>query len=620
MEAVEAGRAGLAKPGRDRRARPPGLAHRMLGHVDGEALEPFGGGLQCDDPARIFSTFTAAGSTSSSPTTRTRSPSPAAPSGPSAWRTSGCTTAFCRWKARRCRRASATSSPSASCSRPTRSAAARGQAKSCGLRCCEPTIASRSTGRSGARGSRGDLRPLVRGLVTRSRRPRSRRRSRRLARRPQHSCRDRASARLPGGADDARRRRQLAADAAFLGLDLRRTRHPRGGRRRTEDSRRRQRDRGCSRNAAARHAKNRAESDRLRDELAALGVASRTGRRARPGSSSDDASRCAPICRPTRARAPRFSATAIEISAADDYDDDQRAAWASRADDEDAFDARLAGQLTIVATLEGLVVAFASLKGADQLDMLYVDPAGGRQGVGAALVDALVRLPRRAAPSASTAEASDVSKPLFERMKFVAETQPRAARRALARPHHHDQDARRRRRARNPTLKGETCPRTPLSLRHDAARRRADHRRRFLARRQAEHRDHARPARRRLRRGRLPRRQSARHRVLLQEAHQARKILRLRHDQARRPLGRQRSRASRACSPPTPTPSSMSRSTGTITSMSRWAARSRRTSNASPRASRRGRLGPRGDGRPASISSTATRPTPNMRSPAPGPR
>ena len=102
-----------------------------------------------------------------------------------------------------------------------------------------------------------------------------------------------------------------------------------------------------------------------------------------------DAARCAAIFR-----------DAIEFSAADDYDEDQRAAWAARADDEDAFGAKLAGQLTIVATLEGFVVAFASLKGAEELDMLYVDPAAGRQGVGAALVDA-----RRASRASARREA-----------------------------------------------------------------------------------------------------------------------------------------------------------------------------------------------------------------------
>ena len=123
-----------------------------------------------------------------------------------------------------------------------------------------------------------------------------------------------------------------------------------------------------------------------------------------------DAGRCAAIFR-----------DAIEFSTADDYNEDQRAAWAARADDEAAFGAKLAGQLTIVATIEGFIVAFASLKGADQLDLLYVDPAAGRQGVGAALIDALIRLARSRGAKRLTAEASDVSKPLFDRLGFAAE-------------------------------------------------------------------------------------------------------------------------------------------------------------------------------------------------------
>ena len=122
-----------------------------------------------------------------------------------------------------------------------------------------------------------------------------------------------------------------------------------------------------------------------------------------------DAARCAAIFR-----------GAVEFSSADDYDDDERA-WAARADDEDAFGLKLAAELTIVATLEGFVVAFASLKGADELDMLYVDPAAGRQGVGTALVDAIARLAGARGAKRLTANASDVSKPLFERLGFVAE-------------------------------------------------------------------------------------------------------------------------------------------------------------------------------------------------------
>ena len=123
-----------------------------------------------------------------------------------------------------------------------------------------------------------------------------------------------------------------------------------------------------------------------------------------------DAARCAAIFR-----------DAVEFSAADDYDDDQRAAWAARAGDEAAFGAKLTAQLTIVAAIDGFVVAFASLEGADKLDMLYVDPAAGRQGVGAALIDALVRLAGARGAKRLTAEASDVAKPLFDRLGFVAE-------------------------------------------------------------------------------------------------------------------------------------------------------------------------------------------------------
>ena len=61
------------------------------------------------------STFTAAASTSSSRITRTKSPRPAAPSAMTSWPMSGCTTVSCRSKARKCRKASAISSPFTTC-------------------------------------------------------------------------------------------------------------------------------------------------------------------------------------------------------------------------------------------------------------------------------------------------------------------------------------------------------------------------------------------------------------------------------------------------------------------------------------------------------------------------
>ncbi|MGB9321322.1 MAG: GNAT family N-acetyltransferase, partial [Pseudolabrys sp.] len=73
----------------------------------------------------------------------------------------------------------------------------------------------------------------------------------------------------------------------------------------------------------------------------------------------------------------------IEELTADDYTEAQQEAWASAADNVGDFGKRLAGQLTLVATLEGSPVGFASLQGKDKIDMLYVHPTATGQGVGA---------------------------------------------------------------------------------------------------------------------------------------------------------------------------------------------------------------------------------------------
>ena len=90
--------------------------------------------------------------------------------------------------------------------------------------------------------------------------------------------------------------------------------------------------------------------------------------------------------------APRSSARAIEELASDDYGEDQRRVWAAAADYEAAFGARLAKALTLIATVDGEAAGFASLKGADVVDMLYVSiliTRGAR--VGTTLLDAVTR-------------------------------------------------------------------------------------------------------------------------------------------------------------------------------------------------------------------------------------
>jgi putative acetyltransferase len=122
-----------------------------------------------------------------------------------------------------------------------------------------------------------------------------------------------------------------------------------------------------------------------------------------------------------------FRASIDELTA-DDYSDAQREAWAAAADDEAEFGERLAKQLTLVGTMEGSPVGFASLKAPDVLDMLYVHPAAGENGVATMLVNALEKLATARGAAKLTAEVSDTALEFFRKRGFVAQmrnSQPR---------------------------------------------------------------------------------------------------------------------------------------------------------------------------------------------------
>ena len=111
----------------------------------------------------------------------------------------------------------------------------------------------------------------------------------------------------------------------------------------------------------------------------------------------------------------------IEELTADDYTEAQQEAWASAADDVNDFRERLAGQLTLVATLEGSPVGFVSLEGQDKIDMLYVHPAATGQGVAAMLVDALEKLAGSRGAAKLNVDASDSARGFFEKRGYVAQ-------------------------------------------------------------------------------------------------------------------------------------------------------------------------------------------------------
>jgi putative acetyltransferase len=113
-------------------------------------------------------------------------------------------------------------------------------------------------------------------------------------------------------------------------------------------------------------------------------------------------------------------AAAIEELTGEDYSEAQQQAWASAADDEELFGNRLAGELTLVATLQNSPVGFASLKGADHIDMLYVHPGAAGQGVGSMLSEALEKLAGGRGAKSLTVDASDNAEGFFARRGYVA--------------------------------------------------------------------------------------------------------------------------------------------------------------------------------------------------------
>jgi putative acetyltransferase len=112
--------------------------------------------------------------------------------------------------------------------------------------------------------------------------------------------------------------------------------------------------------------------------------------------------------------------SSIEELTAEDYTAAQQAAWMSTADDERAFAARLASELTIVATIAREPAGFASLKGKDHIDMLYVHPRVARQGVGKALCDALETLAVSRDAKIIHVDASDTAQGFFAHRGYEA--------------------------------------------------------------------------------------------------------------------------------------------------------------------------------------------------------
>jgi putative acetyltransferase len=112
-----------------------------------------------------------------------------------------------------------------------------------------------------------------------------------------------------------------------------------------------------------------------------------------------------------------YQASVMQL-AEDDYSEAQREAWAELASGE-RFAQRVAEDLTLLATVEGVPVGFIALKGNEHVDFLYIHPAVAGQGIGAMLYDAIEKLATARGATRLTVDASDTARPFFEQRGFM---------------------------------------------------------------------------------------------------------------------------------------------------------------------------------------------------------
>jgi putative acetyltransferase len=110
---------------------------------------------------------------------------------------------------------------------------------------------------------------------------------------------------------------------------------------------------------------------------------------------------------------------AVRETARAHYTPEQIEEWAGDSGDLDSWAAARTAAHTQLAVIDGLVVGFTDLDDHGYVDMLFVDPEYGRQGVASALLASVVALARERGIPALTTFASLTSRPVFERHGFV---------------------------------------------------------------------------------------------------------------------------------------------------------------------------------------------------------
>lgn len=111
-------------------------------------------------------------------------------------------------------------------------------------------------------------------------------------------------------------------------------------------------------------------------------------------------------------------AHAVRTLGPQQYDAAQVAAWAAFAEAE-GFRRFILDATTFVAEADGVVVGFAGLADDGHVTALYVHGDYGRQGIGSALMAAVLARARAMGVERLYVEASTFSRPVFETFGFV---------------------------------------------------------------------------------------------------------------------------------------------------------------------------------------------------------
>lgn len=111
--------------------------------------------------------------------------------------------------------------------------------------------------------------------------------------------------------------------------------------------------------------------------------------------------------------------SAIRVTAAADYSQEQIAAWACGDVDLADWHAMRAACHTVVALVDGAVAGFTDVDESGYIDMLFVDPSHGRRGIATTLMKWILRDARCRGVSSLTTHASITARAFFEAHSFV---------------------------------------------------------------------------------------------------------------------------------------------------------------------------------------------------------